>query len=112
MTSEDGRSHHERIFAECSALMMDLVRLPTPVIAAVDGVRNTLSKIWYYQRINVLIVLAVFYPLQIAAAAGCQLVAVCDMAVATQRSSFSTPGSNFGIFCSTPGVPLARAVPR
>ena len=74
-----------RIFGECSRMMMDIVRSRVPVLAAVDGV---------------------------AAAAGCQLVAICDMAVATKRSSFSTPGANFGIFCSTPGIPLARCVPR
>ncbi len=85
MTAEEGAGYHERIFVECNALMRDLVRLPVPVVAAVDGV---------------------------AAAAGCQLVAICDMAVATEKSTFSTPGSNFGLFCSTPGVPLARAVNR
>ena len=45
---------------------------------------------------------------QLAAAAGCQLVAACDIVVAAKGSRFSTPGSNFGLYCSTPGVPLAR----
>ena len=65
--------------------MHEVVHCPVPVIAQIDGV---------------------------AAAAGCQLVAACDIAVATEKSSFSVPGSAVGLFCSTPGVPLARAVPR
>ena len=65
--------------------MHGIVHCPVPVIAQIDGV---------------------------AAAAGCQLVAMCDIAIATQRSVFSVPGSSVGLFCSTPGVPLARAVPR
>jgi len=85
MTREEGREYHESIFSECAAVMLDILRLDVPVLAAVDGV---------------------------AAAAGCQLVATCDMALATEQSSFITPGSNFGLFCSTPGVPLSRAVPR
>ncbi len=60
-------------------------RLPVPVIAAVDG---------------------------LAAAAGCQLVASADIAVATPGSRFSTPGASVGLFCHTPGIPLARRVPR
>ena len=58
---------------------------PVPVIAAVDG---------------------------LAAAAGCQLIAACDIVICTETSSFSTPGANFGIFCSTPGIPLVRSVPK
>ena len=58
-------------------------RLPIPVIAGVSAC-------------------------QLAAAAGCQLVAACDIVVAAKGSRFSTPGSNFGLYCSTPGVPLAR----
>ncbi len=49
---------------------------------------------------------------QLAAAAGCQLAAACDVVVAARGAKFSTPGSNFGLYCSTPGVPLARMVPR
>lgn len=59
--------------------------VPVPVIAMVDGV---------------------------ATAAGCQLVASCDVAVATERSTFATPGVNVGLFCSTPAVAIGRAVPR
>lgn len=85
MTSKQGREFHLEIFKKCNELMMAIVKAPVPIIAAVDGV---------------------------AAAAGCQLVAMCDMAVATEKSSFSVPGSNVGLFCSTPGIPLARNVPR
>lgn len=59
--------------------------LPVPVIAMVNGV---------------------------ATAAGCQLVASCDIAVATEKSTFATPGINVGLFCSTPGVAIGRALPR
>lgn len=59
--------------------------IPVPVIAMVNGV---------------------------ATAAGCQLVASCDVAVATQKSTFATPGVNVGLFCSTPAVAIGRAVPR
>uniref|UniRef100_Q96DC8-2 Isoform 2 of Enoyl-CoA hydratase domain-containing protein 3, mitochondrial n=4 Tax=Homo sapiens TaxID=9606 RepID=Q96DC8-2 len=65
--------------------MMHIRNHPVPVIAMVNG---------------------------LAAAAGCQLVASCDIAVASDKSSFATPGVNVGLFCSTPGVALARAVPR
>lgn len=66
--------------------VMSLIQdLPVPVIAMVNG---------------------------IATAAGCQLVASCDIAVATDKSSFATPGVNVGLFCSTPGVAIGRAVPR
>jgi enoyl-CoA hydratase/carnithine racemase len=68
---------------QCSALMMSVRRLPQPVIAAVEGV---------------------------AAAAGCQLVASCDLAVASQTAQFSTPGVHIGLFCSTPMVALSRNV--
>ena len=73
------------LFAQCSALMTRIVRLPKPVIARVHG---------------------------IATAAGCQLVASCDLAVAASDARFATPGVNIGLFCSTPMVALSRAVPR
>ncbi|KAG0711231.1 Enoyl-CoA hydratase domain-containing protein 3, mitochondrial [Chionoecetes opilio] len=85
LTDREGRSHHQRVFEECTRLMLSLQRLPVPVVAKVNGV---------------------------AAAAGCQLVASCDVVVASLASSFSTPGANVGIFCSTPGIPLVRCVPR
>jgi enoyl-CoA hydratase/carnithine racemase len=75
----------ERLFAQCSELMLAIVRLPKPVIAEVHGV---------------------------ATAAGCQLVATCDLAVAAEDARFATPGVNIGLFCSTPMVALTRAVGR
>ena len=79
------RETYERIFALCSELMLTIVRLPKPVIAEVHGV---------------------------ATAAGCQLVATCDLAVAAEEARFATPGVNIGLFCSTPMVALSRAVGR
>jgi enoyl-CoA hydratase/carnithine racemase len=79
------RETYEHIFAVCSELMLAMVRLPKPVIAEVHGV---------------------------ATAAGCQLVATCDLAVAAEDARFATPGVNIGLFCSTPMVALTRAVGR
>jgi enoyl-CoA hydratase/carnithine racemase len=79
------RAAYERIFAQCSELMLAIVRLPKPVIAEVHGV---------------------------ATAAGCQLVATCDLAVAAETARFATPGVDIGLFCSTPMVALSRAVGR
>jgi enoyl-CoA hydratase/carnithine racemase len=76
---------YERVFARCSELMLRIVHLPKPVIAEVHG---------------------------IATAAGCQLVATCDLAVAAADARFATPGVNIGLFCSTPMVALSRAVGR
>src|SRR5690242_252504 len=76
---------YQRIFALCSELMLAIVRLPKPVIAEVHGV---------------------------ATAAGCQLVATCDLAVAAEEARFATPGVNIGLFCSTPMVALSRAIGR
>ena len=73
------------LFRECSELMLRVHRLPQPVIAAVDG---------------------------IATAAGCQLVAACDLAIATDRSTFATPGVKIGLFCSTPMVETSRVIGR
>jgi enoyl-CoA hydratase/carnithine racemase len=75
----------ESLFARCSRMMLTITRLPQPVIAKVHG---------------------------IATAAGCQLVAACDLAVASESATFATPGVNIGAFCSTPGVALGRAVGR
>jgi enoyl-CoA hydratase/carnithine racemase len=75
----------ERLFATCSAMMQKLVALPQPVIAAVHG---------------------------IATAAGCQLVAQCDLAVAADNARFAVSGINLGLFCSTPAVALSRNVGR
>jgi enoyl-CoA hydratase/carnithine racemase len=78
-------SFTEKLFADCSSVMLSLVRLPKPVIAQVHGV---------------------------ATAAGCQLVASCDLAVAAADARFATPGVNIGLFCSTPSVALSRNVGR
>lgn len=75
----------EGLFAHCSRMMMSLANLPQPVIARVHG---------------------------LATAAGCQLVATCDLAVASTAASFATPGVNIGAFCATPSVALGRAVAR
>jgi len=75
----------EALFARCCRMMMTITTLPQPVIAKVHG---------------------------IATAAGCQLVATCDLAVASTAASFATPGVNIGAFCYTPSVALGRAVGR
>jgi enoyl-CoA hydratase/carnithine racemase len=83
--TDAGRGAFAQIFAQCSRLMQTIVRHPKPVIAAVQG---------------------------IATAAGCQLVASCDLAVASAEARFATPGVNIGLFCSTPMVALSRNVAR
>ena len=83
--ADGGRAYFAGIMAACSAMMQAIVTLPKPVIAAVQG---------------------------IATAAGCQLVASCDLAIASEAASFATPGVDIGLFCSTPMVALSRNVPR
>jgi enoyl-CoA hydratase/carnithine racemase len=73
--------YYQRLFAQCSRLMLAIQHLPVPVIARVQG---------------------------IATAAGCQLVAQCDLAVAANEAKFAVSGVNYGLFCSTPSVPLLR----
>jgi enoyl-CoA hydratase/carnithine racemase len=85
MRAQPTLDYYRRLFAQCSRLMLTLRRLPVPVIARVQG---------------------------LATAAGCQLVAQCDLAVASSAARFAVSGVNLGLFCSTPGVPLARNVPR
>jgi enoyl-CoA hydratase/carnithine racemase len=80
-----GRGFFAKTLAACSEMMLSVVRCPKPVIAAVNG---------------------------IATAAGCQLVASCDLAVASEDARFATPGVNIGLFCSTPMVALSRNVSR
>lgn len=82
---EADRAGQERLFAGCARLMAAIREVPQPVIAEVRGV---------------------------ATAAGCQLVAACDLAVASESARFATPGVRIGLFCSTPTVPLTRAVGR
>ncbi len=84
MVGRDDR-FYDRLFEVCTELMLTMHRVPQPVIAKVDGV---------------------------ATAAGCQLVASCDLVVASDRSTFATPGVKIGLFCSTPMVALSRAVGR
>jgi len=83
--ADRGRASFTRIMTACSAMMQAIVKLPKPVIAAVQGV---------------------------ATAAGCQLVASCDLAIASAQATFATPGVDIGLFCSTPMVALTRNVPR
>ena len=85
MRADPGRESCERLFDQCGRLMIAITRLRQPVIARVHG---------------------------IATAAGCQLVATCDLAVATPTARFATPGVDLGLFCSTPMVALSRAVGR
>ncbi|GGC71423.1 enoyl-CoA hydratase [Chelatococcus reniformis] len=83
--ADGGAAYFADLMARCSTMMQAIVELPQPVIAAVEGV---------------------------ATAAGCQLVASCDLAVAGAAARFATPGVNIGLFCSTPMVALSRNVPR
>ena len=85
MRASRDRAVYEGLFRQCSRMMLSIVRLPQPVIARVQGV---------------------------ATAAGCQLVASCDLAVAASSARFATPGVNIGLFCSTPMVALSRNVAR
>ena len=82
---DGGRSYFKHIMTTCNAMMQRIVNLPQPVIAAVQGV---------------------------ASAAGCQLVASCDLAIASTAAGFATPGVDIGLFCSTPMVALSRNVAR
>jgi enoyl-CoA hydratase/carnithine racemase len=83
--ADGGRAFYEQTMATCARMMLSIVRSPKPVIAAVQGT---------------------------ATAAGCQLVATCDLAVAAETAKFCTPGVNIGLFCSTPMVALSRNVSR
>jgi enoyl-CoA hydratase/carnithine racemase len=81
--ADGGRNYFRHIMTSCSAMMQAIVALPKPVIACVQGM---------------------------ASAAGCQLVATCDLAVASARAQFATPGVDIGLFCSTPMVALSRNI--
>jgi enoyl-CoA hydratase/carnithine racemase len=83
--ADGGRAFTQLLMHQCSKLMRSIVQCPKPVIAAVEGP---------------------------AAAAGCQLVATCDLAIASETATFATPGVNIGLFCSTPMVALSRNVTR
>jgi enoyl-CoA hydratase/carnithine racemase len=85
MRAEPSLAYYERLFAQCGRMMMSIQTLPLPVIARVHGM---------------------------ATAAGCQLVAMCDLAVASREARFAVSGVNLGLFCSTPSVALSRNVSR
>ena len=85
MRSSEDRAFHQALFQQCGRVMQTIAEMPQPVIAEVDG---------------------------IATAAGCQLVAQCDLAVASEVSRFAVSGINVGLFCSTPAVPLSRNMHR
>jgi enoyl-CoA hydratase/carnithine racemase len=83
MVDQPALDYYQRLFTQCSRMMLSIQNLPVPVIAKVQG---------------------------IATAAGCQLVAQCDLAVASATASFAVSGVNYGLFCSTPSVPLLRNI--
>lgn len=85
MHAKPSLEYYERLFSQCSEMMLGIQRLPVPVIACVQG---------------------------IATAAGCQLVAMCDLAVAASTARFAVSGVNLGLFCSAPGVALSRNILR
>lgn len=85
MRAEPSLEYYQRLFAQCTEVMLSIQRLPVPVIARVHG---------------------------LATAAGCQLVAMCDLAVASHDARFAVSGVNVGLFCATPAVALSRNVPR
>ena len=85
MRAEPSLAYYQRLFAQCTRVMLAIQKLPVPVIAQVQG---------------------------IATAAGCQLVAMCDLAVAASDARFAVSGVNLGLFCATPSVALSRNLPR
>ena len=85
MRANPQKAYYDALFAQCSRMMMTINQMPQPVIARVQG---------------------------IATAAGCQLVAACDLAVASEDARFATSGIRYGLFCSTPAVPVSRNVSR
>lgn len=85
MRAEPSLAYYQSLFAQCSRMMLTMQRMPQPVIARVHG---------------------------LATAAGCQLVAMCDLAVAADSARFAVSGVNVGLFCATPGVALSRSVSR
>lgn len=84
MSAHPELAWYQQLFSQCSRMMLSIQNLPVPVIARVHGM---------------------------ATAAGCQIVAQCDLAVASTEASFATSGINYGLFCSTPSVPLVRNMP-
>lgn len=84
LRKDTGTEMHRDILRLCTKVMLTIREIPVPVLAQVDG---------------------------LAAAAGCQLIASCDIVIATVRAKFSLPGASFGLFCHTPGIPVSRCVP-
>ncbi|GAA6118119.1 enoyl-CoA hydratase [Acidovorax sp. FG27] len=84
MAQRPEQAYYQKLFAQCSRVMLAIHRLPVPVIARVQGITT---------------------------AAGCQLVAQCDLAVASETARFATSGIHYGLFCATPSVPLVRNMP-
>jgi len=85
LLAEEGREFHEQLFKSCSEVMCLVQDIDIPVISQVRG---------------------------LATAAGCQLIASCDLTIASENAKFATPGVSIGLFCSTPAVAIARALPR
>ncbi|MDH3691633.1 MAG: enoyl-CoA hydratase, partial [Gammaproteobacteria bacterium] len=85
MRAKPDKTYYQQLFRQCSKMMLSIIELPQPVIARVHG---------------------------LATAAGCQLVANCDLAIASTDARFAVSGVNLGLFCSTPGVALSRNVSR
>lgn len=85
MRAQPSEAYYQQLFGQCSQMMLSLQRLPVPVIARVQGM---------------------------ATAAGCQLVAMCDLALAADSARFATSGVNYGLFCATPAVALSRNIGR
>jgi enoyl-CoA hydratase/carnithine racemase len=85
MRANPNQGYYRKLFANCSTMMQSIVALPVPVIALVQGM---------------------------ATAAGCQLVATCDLAIASEKARFAVSGINLGLFCSTPSVALSRNLAR
>jgi enoyl-CoA hydratase/carnithine racemase len=83
MAASPSQAYYQQLFKQCSKMMLSIAKLPVPVIARVQG---------------------------IATAAGCQLVVQCDLAVCSPQAKFATSGINYGLFCSTPSVPLTRTI--
>lgn len=113
LTTEKGAQLHQQVFGEFTQLCLALQKLPVPVIAEVKGrpyslVLFRLKILWWSQSQSCLMPLS--SRLGLAAAAGLQLAASCDMIVASRHASFSTPGVKFGVFCSTPAVALSRNI--
>ncbi|CRK93353.1 CLUMA_CG006895, isoform A [Clunio marinus] len=86
LSSDKGAENQKKVFDKCHELIKSIIASPLPVISKIDGLA--------------------------AGTAGLQLAASCDIAICSEKSTFSTPGASFGIFCSTPGIAISRTIPR